>query len=165
MSSFGRNTKDYTDDWEAFTNGLKAKSTLDLTYYARNLVNAAARIDGDDDFANALFEKLTKRARLCNEELRRRSAYNAPKTTLEDRKRKVDELRAMLPNDSGVDTPSSGATYLDRPIPTRITPLASTSTPSPLSCPEDLEKEEDTQEYNHSQYKKFRLDFEKEEDK
>ena len=161
MYSAQNRTKDYSDDWDAFTRGLKAKSTLDLTYYARNLVSSAARIDGDDDFANALFEKLTKRARLCNEELARRGTYNAPKSTMAERKRRIEELTAQLPVESQAPAPSTGATYRDGPIPSRPSPLVPSFTPSPnghLYTDERLEEEEEEE----PEMKKFKVSFEEE---
>lgn len=162
MSQPNYRGKDYSDDWEQFERGLKAKSTLDLTYYARNLVTAAGRVEGHDDFANGLFEKLCKRARLVNKELAARGTYNAPKSTAEDRKRRVEELLQEYKKVSGDDqvaAPSSGARYDDPPIPTRVTPLVQ-ATPSPpfsLRTDERLsEEDEDTEPYNHVP-KKFKL--------
>lgn len=172
-----RLTKDYSDDWDAFTAGLKSKSTLDLTYYARNLVTSAARVEGDDDFANALFEKLTKRARLVNAELKSRGSYNAPKSTPEERKRRIAELSRDLPPDVQAALPpasvgaGTGARYDDPPIPTRITPLVPTpggafrrSPPVDLRTDERLEEEEDTQP-DYPALKKYKINFEQEEDK
>lgn len=151
--------KDYSDDWEAFVAGLKSKSTLDLTYYARNLVSSASRIDGDDDFANALFEKLTRRARLVNNELAKRGTYNAPKSTPDERKRRLAELNAQLPAEAQVPLASTGASYLDAPIPTRPTPMVN---PSHLACSERLEEDEDTLPYTPPALKKFKVSFEEE---
>lgn len=169
MSYAGRNTKDYSDDWDAFERGLKLKSTLDLTYYARNLISSACRVEGNDDFANALYDKLTRRASLVNAEISRRGVDRAPRTTMEERKRKCDELAAQLENlqpASPPPGPSTGARFDDPPIPTRITPLIPvprTRTPSPppvsLRTDERLEEEEDetTQPYTPPAYKKFKL--------
>lgn len=163
--------KDYSDDWEAFVHNLRSKSTLDLTYYARNLVSAASRVEGDDDFANALFEKLTRRAKLVNTELKNRGTYNAPKSTPDERKRRIEELSRDLPADVQATIPaatSTGARYNDPPIPTRITPLVPTpgggvSTFS-LRTDERLSDDEDTQPLSPA-LKKYRVDFEQEEDK
>lgn len=165
--------KDYSDDWDAFVHNLKSKSTLDLTYYARNLVSAATRVEGEDDFANALFEKLTRRARLVNTELKQRGTYNAPRTTPDERKRRIAELSRDLPPDVQATLPagsvgtSTGATYRDPPIPTRITPLVPTPggafrrsppSPDPLGTDERLSEDEDTEPL--SPYKKFKKDEE-----
>lgn len=168
MAYNGRNNKDYSDDWEAFERGLKSKSTLDLTYYARNLISSACRVEGNDDFANALYDKLTRRASLVNAEISRRGVDRAPRTTMEERKRKCDELAAQLDKFSPASptpSPSTGARHDDPPIPTRITPLIPvprTRTPSPppfsLRTDERLEEEdENTQPYTPPALKKFKL--------
>src|SRR5690349_24566223 len=156
MMSYPPRTKDYSDDWEAFERGLKSRTTLDLTYYARNLISSACRVEGNDDFANALYDKLTRRASLVNAELSRRGTTSAPRTTMEDRKRKCAELIAQLeslPSTDPAPAPSTGARHTDPPIPTRITPLVPVPhrTPSPprrLLSNERLDEDEDTIPYS-----------------
>jgi len=170
MAYQGR-TKDYSDDWDAFSASLKSRTTLDLTYYARNLVRAAIRIEGEDDFATALWCKLTKRCRLVNEELHTRKAYAVPKVSVEQRKRTIAELLKGIPGEEtsseGLVEPvvRDGARYDDPPIPSKPTPLVpSAGTVSTLTTTETLEDEEDTEE-NLSPYKRFRINFEHDEDK
>ena len=143
MSQPNYRSKDYSDDWDAFERGLKGRTTLDLTYYARNLVTSANRVEGTDDFANALFEKLLRRCKLVNAELKRRGLASAPKSSAEDRKRRVHELlnEYKAATGDGEPTPfSPGARHDDPPIPTRVTPLVSTSLP--VSSPESLRTDE-----------------------
>jgi len=119
--------KDYSDDIVAFQYGLKKKSTLDLQRYLPNLINKAAQITGDDEFANALFEKLHERAFFVKQELDRR-APTADKTTLAERKRKLDELYSGGRYQEGPY--EEGACDGDPPIESRPTPLA--PKPSPI---------------------------------
>lgn len=172
--AFSARTKDYSDDWDAFAAGLKTRTTLDLTYYARNLVRAASRIEGEDDLANALFEKLTRRCRLVNEELHTRKAYAVPKTSMAERKRTLDELNAQLPALQAEGTvervgPSDGARYDDPPIPSRPTALVpKPGTTTTLATTEELSPEEDDSSTEEilSPYKRFKINFENhEEDK
>lgn len=168
-------TKDYSDNWDEFERGLKSRTTLDLTYYARNLISCASRIDGHDDTANALYDKLTRRASLVNKELATRGVGRAPDVPDEQRKRKVAELEAEFKRLTG-DTqpsPSTGASHDDPPIPTRPVPLVPTSVRAPSPPRQELfafnerveEEEEDTQPLNYtppSPYKKFKVSFEEE---
>lgn len=170
-------TKDYSDDWEAFERGLKTRTTLDLTYYARNLISCASNITGHDDTANALYDKLTRRASLVNKELATRGVGRAPDVPDEQRKRKVAQLEEEFSRITGATqpTPSTGAKHDDPPIPTRPVPLVPT-TVRPATPPrqelfafnervEEEEDEEDTQPLNYtppSPYKKFKVSFEEE---
>lgn len=165
-------TKDYSDDWVEFERGLKSRTTLDLTYYAKNLISCACRIDGHDDTANALYDKLTRRASLVNAELLRRGVGRAPDVPDEQRKRKLAELQAEFEKATGnsTPTPSTGASYNDPPIPTRPTPLvaAPVRPPSPprqelFAFNERVEEEEDEEDTQPmSPYKKFKVSFEEE---
>lgn len=169
-------SKDYSDDWADFEARLKSRTTLDLTYYARNLISSASRIEGHDDTANALYDKLTRRASLVNAELLRRGVGRAPDVPDEQRKRKIAELEEQLKKATGdgAPPPSTGAKHDDPPIPSRPTPLV----PAPVRAPSpprqelfafnervEEEDEEDTQPLNYtppSPYKKFRVSFEEE---
>lgn len=160
--------KDYTDDWEQFKAGLTKRTLTDLHQYARNLVVSSGRIEGNDDYANSLYDKLTHRASLVLAEIRSRPAV--PVTTLIDRKRRVDELTAQLDQLAPPATPppSDGARFDDPPIPTRITPLVVNApprpaSPDPLECEEEVDDDEDTEPL--SPYKRFKVDFEQEENK
>lgn len=163
MSQPNYRGKDYSDDWEQFERNLRAKSTFDLTYYARNLVTSVSRIEGNDDYANGLFEKLCKRIKLVNQELARRGTYNAPKSTPAERKRRLEELvqeYKAVSGDDQVVAPSSGARHDDPPIPTRVSPLVQNRPSPPFSLRTDErlseEEEEDTEPYEHVP-KKFKL--------
>lgn len=169
-------SKDYSDDWFEFKAGLRNRKTLDLHSYLRNTVNCAARITGHDSAANALFEKLTRRAELIKKELEDREAMATHEPlNNDDRKRKLDDLYGFL----GKREPgeSDGARYDDPPIPTRPTPLAGSPsairplvpTPrkrSPLSSsqivgnvpPEAMERPPSAFQFNDNNFEEEALD-------
>lgn len=114
--------KDYSRDFEAFAEGLKARSISDLVSYQRNLISSLGRITGDDAYAQDIFVTLSTRARLIKEELDRRPSIPIPPQL---RKRRIDELTDHLNNyEAATQGKAKGARYDDPPIPTKVTPHA-----------------------------------------